>query len=357
MAEYKDLLHQMTETSPTQFWNDSCGKDDLPYAISHGATGATSNPSIVGKVLAAEMEDWKDAINSIITDNPDYSEVDVTWKFIELMVERGAKMLHPVWEKDNCRGRISIQVNPQLYRNAGAMTTQANHFNSLAPNIQVKLPITQAGLKAISRATSHGISINGTVGFSVAQSIAVAESVEAGLRAREGWKCDTSTMSPVCTILVGRLDDWLKEVRSKKGIKVDPYSLDWAGIAVLKRAYEIFQERGYRTKLLLGAFRGELQWTEVVGGDVILTLPPALQAQFNDSGAETADRIAIPVHSIIIKELELFDDFRRAYEPNGLDPGEFEHFPPSRKMLRQFLESYADLLATMRNFMVADPSS
>jgi len=136
MTEYKGLLHQMTETTPTQFWNDSCGKDDLPYAISHGATGATSNPVIVGKVLSAEMEDWKDIIGGIITRHDRYSEVDVASELINMMVARGAEMLRPLWVKNNSCGRISIQVNPQLYRNAADMYDQANIFKFIAPNIQ-----------------------------------------------------------------------------------------------------------------------------------------------------------------------------------------------------------------------------
>ena len=36
-------------------------------------------------------------------------------------------------------------------------------------------------------------------------------------------------MGPVCTIMVGRLDDWLKVVADKQDISVDPGVLEWAG--------------------------------------------------------------------------------------------------------------------------------
>ena len=61
----------------------------------------------------------------MITDNPEYSEVNIAWELIELMVKRGAEILQPIWEKDNRLGRISIQVNPQLYRNPIEMYNQA----------------------------------------------------------------------------------------------------------------------------------------------------------------------------------------------------------------------------------------
>ncbi len=63
-------------------------------------------------------------------------------------------------------------------------------------------------------------------------------------------------MGPVCTIMVGRLDDWLKVLVEKNNISIDPGYLEWAGVAVLKNAYRIFQ----RTRLSHpAAFRGVSQ--------------------------------------------------------------------------------------------------
>ena len=101
---------------------------------------------------------------------------------------------------------------------------QAVHFSGIAPNIIVKIPVTAAGIEAIEEATWRGVSINATVSFTVPQAIAVAEAVERGLsrRGREGK--DIAHMGPVCTIMVGRLDDWLKVSAEKEGTIVDPGS-------------------------------------------------------------------------------------------------------------------------------------
>jgi len=48
-------LLRMTQETPTQYWNDSCAVDELTYAIERGATGATSNPSIVLEVFKEEQ--------------------------------------------------------------------------------------------------------------------------------------------------------------------------------------------------------------------------------------------------------------------------------------------------------------
>ena len=111
-----------------------------------------------------------------------------------------------------------------MYRNAGAIVEQAVHFSELAPNMIVKIPVTRAGVEAIEEATYRGVSINATVSFTLPQAIAVAEAVERGLSRREKEKKDISRMGPVCTLMVGRLDDWLKVVAEKQNIIADPGS-------------------------------------------------------------------------------------------------------------------------------------
>ena len=76
--------------------------------------------------------------------------------------------------------------------------------------------MTSAGIAAIEEVTYRGVNINATVCFTVPQSIAVAEAVERGLNRRTAENLDNSRMAPVCTIMVGRLDDWLKVVAAKR---------------------------------------------------------------------------------------------------------------------------------------------
>ena len=51
-------LSRMVATTPTDYWNDSCAVEELAYAIERGATGATSNPVIVGEVMKKERGHW-----------------------------------------------------------------------------------------------------------------------------------------------------------------------------------------------------------------------------------------------------------------------------------------------------------
>ena len=357
MTAYKSKLHETVSTTSTDYWNDSCSIEELTYAIDHGAVGATTNPTIVVNVLKKEMHLWEERIHQIITENPTWSEVEVTWKLIEEMAVRGAGLLKPVYDREKGKkGRLSIQTNPQLYRNARGIAEHAIHFNTLAPNMQVKVPVTSAGVRAIEEATYNGVSINATVCFTVPQALAVAEAVERGLNRRTAEGKSIAEMSPVCTIMVGRTDDWMKVVAKKDEIDIDPSYLTWAGIACLKRAYGIYQEKGYRARLLAAAYRHLGHWSEFIGGDIILTIPYEWQLKINASDIEVKERMADPVDPAILDAmLTKIPEFRKAYEPDGLTIDQFDTYGATVRTLRGFIGSYHELQGVVRDFMIPNP--
>jgi len=359
MSQYIGPLHEMTATTPTALWNDSCAVSELTDSIAHGAVGATANPVIVGEVLKKEMHLWRDRIPQIIREMPTATEDEITWKLIEEMSVRGAALLLPVFEKSGgYNGRLSIQTDPRLYRDSERILAQALHFDSLAPNMIVKIPATQAGILAIEEATYRGVSINATVSFSVPQAIAVGEAVQRGLARREREGKDTRAMGPVCTIMVGRLDDWLKIAADKLNIITEPGYLEWAGVAVMKKAYKIYKERGYRLRLLSAAFRNHLHWSEFIGGDVVISPPYVWQKRYNASDVKVAPRMQNPVAPQIVDDLyRKFADFRRAYDEDGMRPDEFDDFPPTRRTLRQFIGAYTDLVRVIRDQMMPNPDT
>ena len=356
-GRFKSPLQQMVTTTATDFWNDSCSVEELTYAIENGAVGATTNPTIVGDVLRKEMHLWRDRISEIIAEHPTWTEDDVTWKLNEEMAVKGAELLRPVFDREaNGKGRISIQTNPKFYRDEARILEQALHFSTLAPNIQVKIPATQAGIRAVESATAAGITINATVCFTLPQAIAVAEAVERGLKRREAAGEDVSRMTPACTMMIGRLDDWLQVLLSKDAIATNPGFVHWAGIACVKKAYPIFRERGYRARLLAAAYRHHLHWSEFIGGDIALTIPYKWQLLFNASDIEIVPRMNNPVPKEIVAELyRRFPDFRRAYDADGMSEKEFDSFGATVRTLRGFISSYQDLVSTIRDFMLPNP--
>jgi transaldolase len=351
---YISKLHEISLTTQTVLWNDSCSIKELSNSISHGALGATCNPVIVANVLSQEWDQWKDRIPEIISENPKATEDEIAWKLIEEMSVKAAALMMPVFEREKgINGRLSIQTDPRLYRNPERIVSQALHFSKLAPNIIVKIPVTNAGVVAIEEATYQGVSINATVSFTLPQAIAVAEAVERGLKRREKEGKDISSMGPVCTIMVGRLDDHLKAVAEKENIITNPEVLDWAGIAVMKKAYQIYNERGYRLRLLSAAFRNHRHWSEFIGGNVVISPPWHWQQRFNDSDVTIENRMDIPVDPKIISELEKkFVDFRRAYDEKGMTTAEFDHFGATVATLRQFCQATTKVIAKIQDIML-----
>ena len=107
------------------------------------------------------------------------------------------------------------------------------HFSTLAPNMIVKIPVTRAGSPGdrgsdLPRRQHQRDRLASTL----PQCIAVAEAVERGLRRRESEGKDIAPMGPVCTIMVGRLDDWLK-VRDGEGNPSAQIRATWNGPALL----------------------------------------------------------------------------------------------------------------------------
>jgi transaldolase len=355
--KYKSPLHKMTQTTPTCLWNDSASVEELTYAIEHGAVGATCNPVIALTVLNQEMHLWKDRIHQLIKERPKATEDEIGWRVVEELSIKGAELLKPIFDKHKGKnGRLSIQTDPRFYRNTEAIVEQAVHFSQLAPNMIVKIPVTKAGIPAFEEATYRGVSINATVSFTVPQCIAVAEAVERGLKRREKEGKDIASMGPVCTIMVGRTDDWLKVVANKEGIITDPGYLEWAGVAVFKKAYKIFKERGYRIRLLSAAFRNHMHWSEFIGGDVVISPPHKWQVRYNASDVEVVPRIDKPVEPKIVEELlKKFVEFRKAYEEDGMSIEEFDDYGATVRTIRGFSQGCQQLSALIRDFMLPNP--
>jgi transaldolase len=349
----------MTQTTPTCLWNDSASISELKYSLENGAVGATCNPVIVVGVLKKELDAWKGRIQALANELPTATEDEIAWQVVREMSANAAALLKPIFDQQKGKnGRLSIQTDPRLYRNSDAIVKQALEFNQLAPNMIVKIPVTRAGIPAIEEATYRGVSINATVSFTLPQCIAVAEAVERGLSRREKEGLPIDTMGPVCTIMIGRLDDWLKVVAEKENISIDPGYFEWAGVAVFKKAYESFRERGYRIRLLSAAFRNHMHWSEFIGGDVVISPPHAWQVRFNASGIGIESRIQNAVDSRIVDELnKRFPDFHRAYNEGGLTLEEFDSFGATRRTLRQFIGACADLNSIVRDVMIPNPDN
>jgi transaldolase len=84
--------------------------------------------------------------------------------------------------------------------------------------------------------------------------------------------------------MVGRVDDWVKVSAEKAGAVIDPGIMEWAGVAVFRNAHKVYEQRGYRTRLLSAAFRNHMHWSGILGGDSVISPPYSWQLKINKSG-------------------------------------------------------------------------
>ena len=355
MSEYLGALHETAVRFPeTDIWMDTCGVEELDYGVERGIVGATSNPVIIGQVIKDELPLLEGKIKELIAEMPTATEEEICWALIDYVGADRSKKLLPVFEQyKGKKGRLSIQVNAKYYRSTDKIVEQACHLNTLGPNMQVKIPASAAGIAAMEEVTYRGVSINATVSFTVAQAIAVAEAVERGLNRRKAEGLPVDDMAPVCTMMIGRVDDWLKNDLKAKGIEPEqPEALDWAGVACMKHAYRIFKERGYTCRLLSAAYRNYQQWYAFIGADVCMTINYKWHKNINSCDIPVKSYIDEPLEAPYMDYLLTLPEFHKAYDEDGQKPEDFQFYGAFQNTLNGFIKGYEELLAVIRDYMI-----
>jgi transaldolase len=186
----------------------------------------------------------------------------------------------------------------------------------------------------------------------------VAEAVKRGLVRARADKVDLSKWRSVVTMMLGRLDDSPVFADQAKAAGID-FSDDlkrWAGLAVFKKAYRLFQERGYESKLLAAAIRTgpKVAGRERVrhleacaGGNVVLTVFPNVfegLLKGYDAG-EIRPHMAEDVPPEVIRQLLKTEYFRQAYEEDGLRPDQWLAYPPADATAKQFADATNEMEA------------
>jgi transaldolase len=134
-------------------------------------------------------------------------------------------------------GPVSAEV---VAADVDGMLSEGRHFAKLAPNIVVKIPMSEEGLEAISRLAEEGIKTNCTLLFTANQGLLAA-------------KAGASLLSP----FVGRLDD-----------------INQDGMIVIRELAEIVAIHELEAEVLAASIRNPLHMTQAaLAGAHIATLP------------------------------------------------------------------------------------
>ncbi len=333
-------FHRVHEQSPTRFWINNPTAAEAEKAIGAGAFACTTNPAYVSKMLKDPVEKAKldeDIDCAIaragITDTGVASDAGLGAAAAAVQraaVARLASIFLPVHEASGGKsGWVSIQISPHEEDRAEAIIADARENRKIAPNIIAKIPVTAAGLAAISVLSAEEVPIIATEVMSVSQAVAACEAY----RGRAAY---------YVTHISGIFDDYMKQVVAEHGIPVRADILFQAGLSVARRQYAIMKERGYPGILLGGGARGLHHFTELVGGDVHVTINWK-------GGAETllaenpfvVWRMQTPVPAYVVDELSrLIPEYRQAREEGALEVEEFERFGPVVLFRNSFIQGW-----------------
>jgi transaldolase len=196
--------------------------------------------------------------------------------------------------------------------------------------------VTSAGLDALEECAAEGMTITATVSFTVPQVLAIGERFEKGTeRARKAGRTPGRCFA---VIMIGRLDDYLRDIAHDRHAGISESDIQQAGVAVVKRAYSIFKERQYQAVLLIAALRGPHHMIPFAGGELVMSIHPKNQTLLLQDDVPREQRIDDRVDTDVIDRLTTLPDFVRAYEPNGMACEEFITYGPTQRTLTQFSE-------------------
>ena len=328
----KNYLQWLSSETITVWWHDSGDPKEVEAGKSNGAIGVTTNPVLSFRAIRDNMDLWEKEIAQIssISGKPEKAEA-----LTRLVVTNTARVFEPQFTENNQQsGYVCGQIDPSLCSDRKKMIDMALRFSSWAPNISIKFPATAAGLDAFEECVAQGISCTSTVSFSVAQVVAAAERYKKGkLRAE---KAGIRPKPSYAVIMIGRIDDYLREVILDRKAEISEDTIKQAGIAITKRAYRIFKERGYEAKLIIAALRGAHHMTSLCGGDLIMSIHPKIQKILLSEKLSRESEIDTEVSQKTIDELSIIPEFIKAYSPEGMTEEDFITFGVSQKTMTQF---------------------
>ena len=342
---HRGYFHRVNEKTPTVFWVNNPTGDEVDLAIQAGALGCTTNPAHLGRMVDAPSErEWVlKLLDKALRQTKDDGEA-------EFIVQRQAvrfiqEKFLPVYERTKGEhGYVSIQGDPLREHDPEIILREGHENRKLGPNACIKVPTTQAGLKAMEVFFEEGVPVNATEVFAIRQGLDVIELYDRVTR--KTGKYPRLYLSHIA----GIYDEYLGECATRNNMDISTDVLCQAGLAVARKMYRLMKERGSKAVFVGGGARGLHHFTEMVGGDVVVTINWAGTAdKLLAADPPVVYRLFNPVPEKVIGELrEKLPDFRRGYDHDGLDVKDYEEFGPVAHFRNSFIKSWKKVLDMAR---------
>jgi transaldolase len=321
--------------------------------------GVTTNPPLSLAAMRDDPQRWATWIRSYRATHPEANDEEMFWATYREVVRLGASLFMPLYLASGYRdGHISAQVDPRKAFDTETMLRQALELSTISPNVMIKVPGSREGLPVLRELTRRGISTNCTLAYTVAQFVAVAENVQAGLLEARADGVDLTGWKSVVTDMSARWEaaPEFEADAQEHGIELSGEDRRWAGIAVFKRAFRLYRERAYPSKMLMCSVRvgpeehGCWHLEHTAGADVVFTLPPAFLTDFipQCEALSFKPRIWEDIPREVMTRLEKIPYFTRGYEPDGLTVDEFNDLPCLQSTVREFSKATDGMVSFVR---------
>ncbi len=323
----KNYFSWLAAETPSQWNNDSAVESQVDAALEMGAIGITTNPPLSYEALTTDVDTYADALAAI---DKSLDPNEYAFRAMTLVASHYSKKLMPLHEKKGgFYGCVRAQVAPYLRYDAEGMLEYGKRIAAIGKNVMVKIPGTKAGIWVLEELAALGIPTNPTVVTTVSQAIAAGEAFERGCKRAEAAGITPAFSS--CAIVMGREQDYLAKLNEERGLGLATSDLEWAALAIVKRGYQVYQDLGFRSKIMPAAFRCAMQVEQLAGGDFCSTIHPKVQKQVLEAEAagtlRREDFVEMPVdEQAVARVAAALPEFRQAYEPGGLAVSEFDHY-------------------------------
>ena len=282
-----------------------------------GLTGVTSNPTIFEKAMGAG-----DAYAA------GFAEFDQATPGAEPMaryesqavkdIQAACDVLRPVYDRLSAKdGYVSLEVSPYLALKGPETAEEAERLWKAVnrPNLMIKIPGTDDGVRAIRDTIAKGINVNVTLLFSVESYQNVAHAYVEGLEERASKDLPIDKIASVASFFISRIDaeidgaidkrvaegdaeaEALKAIKGKVAIANAKLAYAWYQDFIASDRWQALAAKGAQPQRLLWASTGTknpdypdtLYVDELIGPETVNTMPPKTLDAFRDRGtvAET----------------------------------------------------------------------
>ncbi|OHE65821.1 MAG: hypothetical protein A2Z99_19345 [Treponema sp. GWB1_62_6] len=337
----KRYFHRVHEETPTRFWINNPTLEQARSAIDAGAVGCTTNPSYVSKLFGSP-DDFKAVTRAIDMFVP-YEKNDsiVAAKVQAHMVGRLSDEFMPLYRSsEGTKGFVTIQGDPFTETVARKIIDEGIDNRKIGDNVIIKIPVTEPGIEAIEFFVDRNIPTMATEVMGLPQAISICEAYKAA-SAKSGNK-------PVfyVTHITGILDDFFKNQIKEKGLAISAEAVKYAGLSVAKKEYALLKERKYPGVLLGGGARKLEDFTELVGGDLAVTINWTGTAEtLIEQDKPVVPRIGAEPDAALVAELKAkLPGFNAAYEIDGMKPSEYYDYGAVELFRNSFMKGWKELV-------------